>query len=185
MLEIEAKARIKSKRALKQRILELGGEYLRTETQDDAYFAHPSRDFAQSDEALRLRSVGNEHFFTYKGKKLDYQTKTREEIEIRLEDARSMEDILERLGFSKVSNVIKTREYYSLDDYWVALDEVFGLGTFIEIEKHADSYEPEELVEVLGRLRIERSQMERKSYLELLLESKGGETHADGESRDV
>lgn len=174
MLEIEAKARIENKREIKQRIVESGGVYLRTETQEDTYFAHPSRDFVETDEALRVRRVKNEHFFTYKGPKLDYQTKTREEIEIRLEDADPMAEILEKLGFTKVADVFKTREYYSLDDYWVAIDDVVGLGLFIEIEKHGDSYEPEELIELLEGLGIERSQMERRSYLELLLEKKGG-----------
>lgn len=182
MLEIEAKARVKNKREIKQKILEAGGVYLRTETQDDTYFAHPERDFAQTDEALRLRTVGDDYFFTYKGKKLDYQTKTREEIEIRIEDAGLMVEILEKLGFTTVANVIKVREYYSLDDYWVAVDEVFGLGLFIEIEKHGDSYEPEELVKVFEGLGIERLEMERKSYLELLLDKQGGDINANGEN---
>lgn len=181
MLEIEGKARIKNKREIKTRILEAGGVYLRTETQDDTYFAHPIRDFAQTDEAVRIRTVGDEHFFTYKGKKLDYQTKTREEIEIRIEDAGKMSEILERLEFTTVSNVIKVREYYSLDDYWVAVDEVFGLGLFIEIEKHGEDYEPEELIKVFEGLGIERLEMERKSYLELLLEKQGGQ-NANGNS---
>lgn len=182
MLEIEAKARVRNKREIKQRIIEAGGVYLRTETQDDTYFAHPSRDFKETDEAVRIRTVGDEYFFTYKGKKLDYQTKTREEIEIKIEDAGKMAEILERLGFTTVANVIKVREYYSLDDYWVAVDEVFDVGLFIEIEKHGESYEPEELVKVFEGLGIERLEMERKSYLELLLEKRGGDINANGNS---
>jgi adenylate cyclase class 2 len=182
MLEIEAKAKVRNKREIKQKILEAGGVYLRTETQDDAYFAHPERDFAQTDEAVRIRTVGNEYFLTYKGKKLDYQTKTREEIEIKIEDAGKMTDILERLGFTTVANVIKVREYYSLNDYWVAVDEVFDVGLFIEIEKHGTDYEPDDLVELIESLGIERTQMERKSYLELLLESKRRLNNADGNS---
>lgn len=182
MLEIEAKAKIKNKREIKARIREAGGEYLRTETQDDAYFAHPSRDFAITDETIRIRTVESDHFLTYKGKKLDFQTKTREEIEIRIECAGKMAEILERLGFSLVANVIKVRDYYSLDDYWVAVDEVFDVGQFIEIEKHGTNYKPEELVKLIESLGIERTQMERKSYLELLLESKRRLNHADGDS---
>ncbi len=182
MLEIEAKAKIKNKREIKRRILQAGGEYLRTETQDDAYFAHPERDFRATDEAVRIRTVGDEYFLTYKGKKLEYQTKTREEIEIRIEEGKAMAEILERLGFSLAGNVIKTRDYYSLENYWVAVDEVFGLGPFIEIEKQADSYEPEEFIELFERLGIDQTQMERRSYLELLIEKQGGENIADGEN---
>lgn len=172
MLEIEAKARIEDKEDIKQRILDAGGKYVGTEVQSDVYFAHPSRDFANTDEALRIRTVGNKHILTYKGPKLDELTKTREEIEINLGDATSMGDVLERLGFTAVSSVVKTRSHYTLGEYLVSIDEIEGLGCFIEIEKHADSYRPEELVETLEGLGVGTLQMERKSYLELLLEQR-------------
>lgn len=174
MLEIEAKAMVENKEEVKQRILEAGGKYIKTEVQRDIYFAHPLQDFIKTDEALRIRAAGKEHILTYKGPKLDELTKTREEIEVKLEDAASMAEILKRLGFTEVAPVVKTRSHYTLGDYWVAVDEVDGLGHFIEIEKHADSYRPEELVELLKSLGIEESKMERKSYLELLLEKQGG-----------
>lgn len=170
MLEIEAKAAIENKEEIKQRILEAGGKYIRVETQSDIYFAHPSRDFMKTDEALRIREAGNEYTLTYKGPKLDKLTKTREEIEIKLDDPAPMAEVLKMLGFMEVAPVVKTRSHYTLGDYQVALDEVEGLGHFIEIEKHADSYKPEELVELLKSLGVEESKMERRSYLELLLE---------------
>ncbi|MEE9565083.1 MAG: class IV adenylate cyclase [Candidatus Hydrothermarchaeaceae archaeon] len=170
MLEIEAKAAIENKEEIKQRILEAGGKYIRVETQSDIYFAHPSRDFMKTDEALRIREAGNEYTLTYKGPKLDKLTKTREEIEIKLDDPVPMAGVLKMLGFMEVAPVVKTRSHYTLGDYQVALDEVEGLGHFIEIEKHADSYKPEELVELLKSLGVEESKIERRSYLELLLE---------------
>lgn len=170
MLEIEAKAAIENKEEIKQRILEAGGKYISTVTQSDIYFAHPSRDFMKTDEALRIREAGNEYTLTYKGPKLDKLTKTREEIEIKLDDPVPMAGVLKMLGFMEVAPVVKTRSHYALGDYQVALDEVEGLGHFIEIEKHADSYKPEELVELLKSLGVEESKMERRSYLELLLE---------------
>lgn len=170
MLEIEAKAAIENKEEIKQRILEAGGKYIRVETQSDIYFAHPSRDFMKTDEALRIREAGNEYTLTYKGPKLDKLTKTREEIEIKLDDPVPMAAVLKMLGFMEVAPVVKTRSHYTLGDYQVALDEVEGLGHFIEIEKHADSYKPEELVELLKSLGVEESKIERRSYLELLLE---------------
>lgn len=174
MLEIEAKAAIENKEEIKQRILEAGGKYIRVETQSDIYFAHPSRDFMKTDEALRIREAGNEYTLTYKGPKLDKLTKTREEIEIKLDDPAPMAGVLKMLGFMEVAPVVKTRSHYTLGDYQVALDEVEGLGHFIEIEKHADSYKPEELVELLKSLGVEESKMERRSYLELLIEKQGG-----------
>ena len=49
--------------------------------QVDTYFSHPARDFAATDEALRIRSIDQENFVTYKGPKLDATTKTRREID--------------------------------------------------------------------------------------------------------
>ena len=52
--------------------------------QTDKYFAHPSRDFAATDEALRIRVSGEENYITYKGPKVDATTKTRREIDFLL-----------------------------------------------------------------------------------------------------
>lgn len=175
MLEIEAKARIDDKEELKRKVLERGGEFAKDEIHEDIYFAHPSRDFKKTDEALRVRKVvGANSFLTYKGPKLDNLTKTREEFETKIDSHGSMVEALERLGFTKVLEVVKKRSHYNLGDYEISIDEIDGLGQFIEIEKHGESYEPEELVEQLKKLGIEESMMERKSYLELLLELKGG-----------
>src|SRR6478736_612664 len=52
--------------------------------ESDHYFNAPDRDFARTDEALRLRRIGPANFVTYKGPKRDAQTKTRAEIEVPL-----------------------------------------------------------------------------------------------------
>ncbi len=50
--------------------------------QRDVYLAHPSRNFAVTDEAVRIRSIGDENRLTYKGPLVDMQTKTRQEVEV-------------------------------------------------------------------------------------------------------
>ena len=65
-------------------MIELGATIEPPVVQVDQYFAHPARDFAQTDEALRLRRVGKQNFITYKGSKIDATTKTRREIELPL-----------------------------------------------------------------------------------------------------
>src|SRR4249920_446158 len=52
----------------------------------DHYFNAPDRDFAVTDEAIRVRTIGEKNFVTYKGPKLDRETKTRLEIEVPLAD---------------------------------------------------------------------------------------------------
>src|SRR5690606_37654429 len=81
--------------------------------QVDSYFAHPARDFAQPDEALRIRRVGEQNFVTYKGPKLDPQTKTRRELELPLLAGsvgfEQFGQLLELLGFGRVADVRKFR----------------------------------------------------------------------------
>jgi adenylate cyclase class 2 len=169
MLEIEAKARA-GHEAVESRLHELGAEYLGEETQEDLYFAHPCRDFASTDEALRLRRGGRSCSMTYKGPKIDAHTKTRMEREVIVDDFNAAMEVLRSLGFEEVGAVKKKRRYYSLKGFDVMLDVVEGLGEFIEVEKKAEEYEPRELLDFLKLLGTEN--LIRKSYLELLLEGK-------------
>jgi adenylate cyclase class 2 len=148
----------------------------------DLYFAHPARDFARTDEALRLRRKGEANYITYKGPKIDAATKTRREIELPLstgDDAfQSWKALLEAVGFRPVAEVVKSRSKASAE--WqgrtveISLDEVQDVGTFVEFEVIADEADVEaakaciiSLAQSLGL-----TQSERRSYLELLLQGK-------------
>ena len=88
---------------------ELGVRFAAPVSQADCYFNHPARDFAQTDEAFRLRQVGDENFVTYKGPKVDLETKTRRELELPLasgpESAAEFEAMFVALGFRPVATV--------------------------------------------------------------------------------
>ncbi len=174
MLEVEIKARVSSLQDVEMRLFEMGASYLGEEEQRDVYFAHPCRDFAQSDEALRLRRGGGRVFLTYKGRRLEEVTKTREEVSVGVESFESAKLVLERLGFEKVAEVRKLRRSYRVGDYLVELDRVEGLGEFVEVEKKGEEYSPEELLDFLAAMGIERRAIERRSYLELLLGERDG-----------
>lgn len=155
--------------------------FVRREYHEDTYYQHPCRDFSKTDEALRIRirrfNGHFEAFLTYKGPKMDSVSKTRKEIEVPIEDPDKHAMILEALGFREVMTVEKVREkFYVEKGITITLDDVEGLGKFIEIEAMTESREKvPELVEKLRKILIELgvSKFERKSYLELLLE-KGG-----------
>jgi len=159
-------------------------EMIRRERQEDIYFQHPCRDFSKTDEALRIRlkrfNGHFEAFITYKGPKMEPHSKTRKEIEVQVEDPKGHEEILRELGFRRVFTVRKTREKYHVEKGIIlALDEVEGLGKFIEAEALAeDDTEMEKTVERLKNLlrEVGVTRFERRSYLELLLE---GERHGE------
>ena len=85
-IEVEQKYRLADRASFEARLAALHPSPARTVSQVDRYFAHPGRDFARTDEALRLRRVGELNYITYKGPKLDATTKTRREVEIPLAD---------------------------------------------------------------------------------------------------
>ncbi|MBX7166737.1 MAG: class IV adenylate cyclase [Pirellulales bacterium] len=179
MLEVEQKFPLADPPAFVARLGDLGVCLAEPIVQVDQYFAHPARDFAQTDEALRIRRVGSENRVTYKGPKLDAATKTRREIELPLapgdDAAAGYEALLVALGFRPVRAVRKARRKAEL--VWegrtceIALDEVEGLGTFTELEFQAEPAQLDATRAALTSLasRLGLSQSERRSYLELLL----------------
>src|SRR5204863_5462164 len=84
----------------------------------DHYFNAPDRDFARTDEALRLRRIGPANFVTYKGPKRDAQTKTRTELEVPLAEgdkvAQDFMAVLQHLGYRPVAVGHKQRRIYDL-----------------------------------------------------------------------
>lgn len=182
MLEIEVKCPVADFAAVRQRLEAWGAACDPPRQEADHYFNAPDRDFARTDEALRLRRVGDRNWVTYKGPKRDQQTKTRTEIEVPLADgdaaAEDMCRLLTSLGYRPVAVVRKERVGYHCRragyDVHITLDEVAGVGRFVEAEIQA----PEEKLAhgrdvVLGLIAdLGLRETERRSYLEMLLARK-------------
>lgn len=185
--EVEQKFRVADSAAIGRQLHELGADEAGVVEQLDHYFNHPSRDFAQTDEALRLRQVSESNFITYKGPKLDSTTKTRREIELPLptgSDALTQySELLTALGFRGVAKVHKTRRQFRVGwqgrEIEIALDRVDGLGTFVELEVTADDQTLAGAKSAIASLaaKLNLTDNERRSYLELLLESASSKSH--------
>ena len=178
MIEVEVKAKINSFEEIENKLETLGAEKSKTEFQEDIYFASPIVDFAQTDEALRIRETKSDEkhnlFITYKGPKIDAKSKTREEVEMGIEDAEKASKIFENLGFKEVRTVVKDREYYQYENYEISLDNVHGLEPYMEIEISLEdnsdySKAQESIFGLFEKLGITDG-FERTSYLELLEE---------------
>ncbi len=180
MYEVELKVRA-THDGVTDRLEALGADPLGTARQEDTYYDPPHRDFAESDEALRVRREtrgdgDQQAFLTYKGSLVDDVSKTRPEAETAVADESAIAAILENLAFEPAAIVRKHRERYSLDGFTVTLDTVDGLGEFVEIEAET-TVETEADIEsarqsataVLERLGLDDRESIRTSYLEMIL----------------
>jgi adenylate cyclase, class 2 len=179
LYEVEQKFPVAGLSAIESRLTAMGVEIHAPKQEADLYFAHPARDFAQTDEALRLRRKGDDVLITYKGPKIDTTTKTRRELELPLlrgeHTLDKWRELLETLGFQPVAEVRKSRRKALVP--WegrrieVSLDDVEHVGTFVELELVSEAAGMEAAKASIASLAQSLGLVgsERRSYLQLLL----------------
>ena len=135
----------------------------------------------RTDEAFRMRAVDDVNRVTYKGPKIDPETKTRKEIDLSLpdgEDARvEWAGLFASLGFAPRGFVRKNRRKAFVAWHGrrveVSLDRIDTLGEFVELELIAEEADLERTKQDIATLadHLDLHRNERRSYLELLLEA--------------
>jgi adenylate cyclase class 2 len=185
MYEVELKIRADHDR-VRGRLDELGATPVGTVVQEDTYFDAPDRNFAETDEALRVRreqppGESGKTVLTYKGPLVDPDSKTRQEAETAVEDGDEARAILDGLGYDAAATVRKERSRFALKECTIALDTVDGLGEFVEVELETDqNLDADDGTETLDHLRgeaatvmtdlgLDPEEQIRTSYLGLLL----------------
>jgi adenylate cyclase class 2 len=177
MLEIEMKVKVPDLTPIQRELEQIGASYSEHLTEQDMYYNAPHRDFGETDEALRLRTTSNGITLTYKGKKeILHGSKIRKEYNLSVESKKITHDILTHLSFTPVAEVNKERDYYTFEDFSIALDDVFGLGTFVEIELICEEGEnttdpAARIASFAERIGVTGERIE-DSYLELVLREK-------------
>jgi adenylate cyclase class 2 len=194
--EVELKCRAKHG-DVRDRLDAVGASRLRAVTQRDVYYDAPHRNFAETDEAFRIRRerVVDENDdggdasepvskLTYKGPLVEKDSKTRVEHETVVDDETEARAIVEALGFEPAAVVEKERTFFELDGYTVTLDTVSELGEFVEIETgvETDGEVPaarnraRKLLKTLG---VDPDENIRTSYLGLLFEAGAADRTVD------
>jgi len=165
MLEIEMKAKIDKYNRGRVEQIAKKAVFLGERLEEDIYFSSPIKNFKETDEALRIRKSQGNTILTYKGPKIDKISKSREEIETFVSG--DIKIILERLGFNKFIEIKKKRKLYQYNEFMISIDDVEGLGEYIEVELKYEKKEDVKKIEHLFDILYLDS--ERRSYLELLL----------------
>jgi adenylate cyclase class 2 len=192
MVEVELKYRLDDPEELLTRLIARGAARGVETAQVDLYLDHPVRRFEETDEAFRIRWDERDGLaLTYKGPRLDPMSKTREEIEIGITGGEpgcdSAATLFGRLGFREVRRVSKRRTTFQVAsdgrEVAVSIDDVEGIGLFVELELIADEGDwqaaresLERLAQILGLAPV---QAERRSYLEMLLKAEAARRAID------
>jgi adenylate cyclase, class 2 len=179
--EVEVKFRSVDHETLADLLKQMGARADGAVDHEDLYFNHPVRDFAETNEALRIRRVGDANRITYKGPKHAGPTKTRKEIEIAVAEGAEvfhrLVELFKILGFRPVATVRKRRETFHLTyqehAIEIALDVAQGLGAFAEIETiasgMADLPAAQQAVLALAAA-LGLTEVEPRSYLRMAIE---------------
>lgn len=178
MREIELKARVRNKAGLLQKIKQQGIKLGPAKTHHDVVFCKPGqKDYEPGSIWHRIRTENNTKvIWTIKGdtgRKLDSI-----EHEVEVSDGVELENMLRLMGLELYSDLTKTRQKAKVGEVEICLDDVEGLGAYIEVEKlftdHDTDYEKaaEELWELLEKLGITRDDQETLGYDVLLKNTK-------------
>ena len=179
-IEVELKLKIRDKAEITAALKQLGFTEEELVVETDTYYTAAHHDFAALDEALRIRTVENLHtkeqsaVITYKGAKLDQTSMTRKELETEIGDAETGREILEHIGFVPVPPVEKQRQYWKNGTITACVDNVKGLGDYLELEILADEEAQreealEKLESILNQLGYCMQDTTRTSYLSMLM----------------
>lgn len=155
----------------------------RSMDQEDIYYSSKHKDFIESEECLRIRTVDGDSEITWKPpssadmKEADEFWKEEVDLQIGLQHdvAKRM---LSALDFFEVATVEKHRKsFVGPEDVEVSIDVVAGVGTFVELEvKHTDPSRGKKLIrEVAEILHLSENEICRTPYRDLVREASYGE----------
>lgn len=88
----------------------------------------------QDEMKLRIRSMDNKTILTYKKRQLSEEVLHNEEIEVIVDDAIGLQQILLAAGFVHYGHSEKHRVSYQYQDIQFDIDTLVGIPTFVEVE---------------------------------------------------
>jgi adenylate cyclase class 2 len=136
MREVEVKYRVSDLEALLVALKGRGIELSEPVYQDDQAYAPVGWEFGDSKlgvSFVRLRTVGGRHYFALKQPGANAQDCLEYETEVA--DRETMHGAILRMGYRPTVRVAKTRRVASLEDCSLCVDDLEGVGVFMELER--------------------------------------------------
>lgn len=182
-MEIEIKARVDDAPALKHKFEDIGVAFSEPYTQDDTVYVEKMGAldvFLANKVFVRIRiQDGSKVTLTAKKSKslAGDESLIKREHETEVDSAEEMREILQMMGYIEAVRVKKTRQKGKYKEYEICLDEIEGLGSFVELERIASEGEAsqiqKEMIDFLLSLGIPADNKVSKGYDILMLELTG------------
>lgn len=179
MKEIEVKARITNIKNLNKKLSDLGCHFGDSLIQDDAVFLPNGIEFSNITKGtpiVRIRNSNNVITLTLKKRIISDNELITLEKEIIASDKQETLEIIEHMGFHEVVKVKKTQTECKHKEMTICIDNVAGLGDFIEVEKLSENENGETiqnfLFNFLQSLGIKEEDRIKKGYDTLIYEKK-------------
>jgi adenylate cyclase class 2 len=157
--EIEVKAKVRDVNNLVLKLKDIGCFLNEPVAQEDSIYNKKGIDLSSHSHGtsvLLIREQKERITFTLKKNRSNDLDCIEKEIEVT--DKNTLEEMIELLDYEKTVEVHKKRQRGKYGDYEICLDEVEGLGFFIEVEKMSDEDGEKvqnELFDFLKKLGIE------------------------------
>ena len=136
MREVEVKFRVSDREALHVALKERGIKLGEPIFQDDQAYAPNGWQFGDNKlgvSFLRLRTVNGRHTFTLKQPTINALSCLEHESEV--SDREQMHQAIMQMGFYPTVRVAKTRQTAEFDGISLCVDDLEGVGTFLELER--------------------------------------------------
>lgn len=169
--EIEVKAKVRDPKLLFDKIKSLNINLSEKIVQNDETFVDSNfgdySKFQSGKNILRIRKNNERYIFTLKQPQKNELDCIEKETDII--DPEEFRDALILMGYKPVVKINKVRRKAKYNDYEICVDEVEGLGTYIEVEKITDEninseQVQEELFDFLENLGITKDDREIHGY---------------------
>jgi len=134
--EVEVKYQVRDVEALLVALKSRGIEFAAPAYQDDQAYAPDGWSYGDGKlgvSFVRLRTVGGQHTFTVK--RPAENALSCDEYETAVADREQMDLAIRAMGFYPTARIAKVRRTAAVEGLVLCVDEVAGLGTFLELER--------------------------------------------------
>jgi adenylate cyclase class 2 len=175
MIEVEAKVRVSDLKGVRKKISKIGKFIGKEKKVDDYYTLESLNKYPK--KSLRIRKSKGFHVINFK-RRISYErgVHAKHETEFKVTDIKGFLDLIDDFGFKKWLRKEKTTYLYGIGKKLnIELNEVGGLGWFLEVECLTEKDIRKARKEVLGilkRLGISKKGIVKEGYTKMLWDLK-------------